>query len=56
MNQKLVELSLKSQREGRVIFAYDWNSKSYFEIQGMRIQRIDQKTYLKKQGKVLGKL
>jgi len=46
---KLASLSLKSQREGKVIYAYDWNAKTYFEVSGLRIKRISKDQYLEAQ-------
>ena len=45
MKNKLYELALKSQREGRILYAYDWNSKAYYQIQGVKITRITKAKY-----------
>ncbi len=50
IDKKFQELAIKSQREGRILFAYDYNSKQYWEIAGMKLKKISKAKYLEKQG------
>ena len=50
IDKKLTQLAAKSMRESRVIFAYDYNSKQYWEISGMKLKKISKAKYLEQQG------